>query len=167
MVHLDVKRVGKIPDGGGLATHGRGSDAAKAAKRGPGARTRYTYLHSVVDGCSRLAYTEALEDERASTTIGFFARARAFFTANGIKRIHRAVTDNGANYRARDFTRSVEALAGRHQRIRPYPNERARRNAIGVWANHFNYHRPYTASGDQPPASRTPTRANDVMPSYI
>ncbi|PWF81530.1 IS481 family transposase, partial [Kocuria rosea] len=43
----------------------------------------------------------------------------------------------------------------------------ARRYAIGVWVNHFNYHRPHTACGDQPPASRTPARANNVMPSYI
>ena len=191
MVHLDVKKVGKIPDGGGWRTHGRGSAAAKAAKRGPGARVGYTYLHSAVDGFSRLAYTEALEDERAVTTIEFFARARIFFAAHGIERIHRVVTDNGANYKARDFTRTVEALAGRHQRIRaytprhngkverfnrlladevlyvrPYASEQARQDAIGMWVNHFNYHRPHTACGDQPPASRVPARVNNVMPSY-
>ncbi|MBM7821660.1 IS481 family transposase [Kocuria palustris] len=191
MIHLDVKKVGKIPDGGGWRAHGRGSDAAKAAKRGPGAKVGYTYLHSAVDGFSRLAYTEALEDERAVTTIGFFCRARAFFAAHGITRLHRVVTDNGANYKARDFTRTVEALASRHQRIRPYTprhngkverynrlladevlyarpytSEHARRDAIGVWVNHFNYHRPHTACGDQPPASHVPARANNVMPSY-
>lgn len=80
----------------------------------------YTYLHSAADGFSRLAYTEALYDEKAVTTIGFFSRARAFFAAHGITRIHRVVTDNGANYRAKDFTRTVEALATKHQRIRPY-----------------------------------------------
>lgn len=191
MVHLDVKKVGKIPDGGGWRAHGRGTAAAKAAKRGPGAKVGYTYLHSAVDGFSRLAYTEALDDERATTAIGFFCRARAFFAAHGIERIHRVVTDNGANYRAKDFTRTVTSLAGRHQRIkpytprhngkverhnrlladevlyvRPYSSEQARRDAIGVWVNHFNYHRPHTACGDQPPASRVPARANNVMPSY-
>ena len=191
MVHLDVKKVGKIPDGGGWRAHGRGSTAAKAAKRGPGAKVGYTYLHSAVDGFSRLAYTEALDDEKAVTTIGFFCRARAFFAAHGITRLHRVVTDNGANYKARDFTRCVEALAGRHQRIkpytprhngkverynrlladevlyaRPYTSEHARRDAIGVWVNHFNYHRPHTACGDHPPASRVPAPANNVMPSY-
>jgi len=120
MIHLDVKKLGKIPDGGGWWAHGRGSMAAKAAKRGPGARTGYTYLHSAVDGFSRLAYTEALDDEKAATTIAFFARARAFFAAHGITRIHRVITDNGANYRAKGFTRTVEALTNRHQRIRPY-----------------------------------------------
>ncbi|ASE10958.1 IS481-like element ISKrh2 family transposase [Kocuria rhizophila] len=192
MLHLDVKKLGRIPDGGGWWAHGRGSMDAKAAKRGPGAGVGYTYLHSAVDGFSRLAYTEALADEKAATTIAFFARARAFFAAHGITRIHRVITDNGANYRAKDFTRTVEALANRHQRIRPYtprhngkverynrlladevlyarpyPNEQARRDAIGMWVNHFNYHRPHTACGDQPPASRTPARVNNVTPSYI
>jgi transposase InsO family protein len=163
----------------------------KAAKRGAGARIGYTYLHSAVDGFSRLAYTEALADERATTTIGFSCRARAFFAAHGITRLHRVVTDNGANYRAKDNTGTVTSLAGRHQRIRPYtprhngkverynrlladevlyarpyPNEQARRDAIGVRVNHFNYHRPHTACGDQPPASRVPARANNAMPSY-
>ena len=195
MVHLDVKKVGRIPDGGGWRAHGRGTKAAKAAKaakRGPGARIGYTYLHSAVDGFSRLAYTEALDDEKADTTIGFFARARAFFTAHGISKLHRVVTDNGSNYRAADFTRTVAALASRHQRIRAYTPrhngkverynrlladevlytrtyhcETARRTALGVWVNHYNYHRPHTACGEQPPASPTPTRVNNVMPSYI
>ncbi|MDN3226146.1 integrase core domain-containing protein, partial [Kocuria rhizophila] len=155
------------------------------------ARSEVTYRCGS-PGFSRLAYTEALDDEKAATTIAFFARARAFFAAHGITRIHRVITDNGANYRAKDFTRTVEALANRHQRIRPYtprhngkverynrlladevlyarpyPNEQARRDAIGMWVNHFNYHRPHTACGDQPPASRTPARVNNVTPSYI
>ena len=87
MVHLDVKKVGRIPDGGGWAAHGRGTTKAKAAKRGPGARIGYTYLHTAIDGFSRLAYTEAAEDEKAVTTIGFFSRAKAFFAAHGIEKI--------------------------------------------------------------------------------
>lgn len=191
MVHLDVKKVGRIPDGGGWRVHSRGSAQALQSKRGPGARVGYIYLHLAVDGFSRLAYTEALEDEKAATTIGVFCRARPFFAAHGIHQLHRVVTDNGANYRARDFTRTVTSLAGRHQRIRPYTprhngkvewynrllanevlyarpyaSEQARRDAIGVWLNHINYHRPHTACGDQPPASRAPARANNVIPSY-
>ncbi|PZP28642.1 MAG: IS481 family transposase [Kocuria rhizophila] len=191
MIHLDVKKVGKIPDGGGWAAHGRGTTKAKAAKCGPGARVGYTYLHTAIDGFSRLAYTEAAEDEKAVTTIGFFSRAKVFFAAHGIEKIHRVVTDNGSNYRAADFTRTVKALASRHQRIRAYTprhngkverynrllvdevlytrtytSEHARRAAVAVWVNHYNYHRPHTACGDQPPASRTPDRVNNVTPSY-
>ena len=98
MVHLDVKKIGKIPDGGGWRAHGRDSQAGRASKRGAGRRVGYTYLHSAIDGFTRLAYTEALEDERAVTTIGFFCRARAFFAAHGIT-LDRVITDNGNNYR--------------------------------------------------------------------
>jgi hypothetical protein len=86
MVHLDVKKVGVIPDGGGWRVHGRGSEAAKQSVRGRqrGGRARYTYLHTAIDGFSRLAYTEALPDEQARTAISFTHRARAFFASHDI-----------------------------------------------------------------------------------
>ncbi len=190
MVHLDVKKVGRIPDGGGWRAHGRGSAADKAAQRAKtaGARAGYVYLHSAVDGYSRLAYTEHLADERAVTTIGFFHRARAFFAAHGIHRLVRVISDNGANYKAAAFTRTVLAVASRHQRIRPHTpkhngkverynrtlaeellyarvwtSEAQRAAAIKVWNVHYNYHRAHTAVGDQPPASRLRTAVTNVM----
>ncbi|WP_010533361.1 IS481 family transposase [Brachybacterium squillarum] len=188
MVHMDVKKVGKLRDGGGWWAHGRGS--AQDRKK-HGQRVGYTCLHSMTDGFSRLAYTEALEDEKALTTIGFFHRAREFFAAHGITRISRLVTDNGANYTSASFTSSTRAFVTRHQRIRPYTprhngkveryqrlladeclyaraytSETERRDAIGVWVHHYNYHRPHTACGDQPPATRVHTRVDNVMTSY-
>jgi transposase InsO family protein len=119
-VHLDVKKVGRIPDGGGWRTHGRGSDHARtvARRKTKGERVGYVYLHSAVDGYSRLAYTEALAYEKAATAIGFMHRARAWFAAHGITRIERIVTDNGACYRADAFAGAM--LGARHQRISPY-----------------------------------------------
>ncbi|OFK05883.1 transposase [Kocuria sp. HMSC066H03] len=145
MIHLDVKKLGRIPDGGGWWAHGRGSQQALAFKRAHKQRVGYTYLHSAVDGFSRLAYTEALDDENAATTIGFFCRARAFFVAHGVTRIHRVVTDNGANYRAEDFTRTVEALASRQQRIRPYtPRHNGKLERYNrLLADEVLYARPY------------------------
>jgi hypothetical protein len=69
MVHLDVKKVGRIPDGGGWRIHGRDSDQAEVADRAKsaGAKRGYVYLHSAVDGFSRLAYTEPLPDEKGAT----------------------------------------------------------------------------------------------------
>lgn len=77
MVHLDVKKAGRIPDGGGWRAHGRDSETARAVARTKqrGSRTGYVYQHSAVDGFSRLAYTEALPDEKASTTIALTHRA--------------------------------------------------------------------------------------------
>ncbi len=112
MVHLDVKKIGKIPDGGRLACSRTGHRRTRERPNaGPGRRVGYTYLHSAIDGYTRLAYTEALEDEKAVTTIGFFCRARAFFAAHGIT-VDRVITDNGNNYRAVDFTAKVVSLGG-------------------------------------------------------
>ena len=180
MVHLDVKKVGRIPDGGGWRVHGRGStNTAQATGPRPAApETGYVFLHSAIDGYSRLAYTEHLPDEKASTAVGFWARARAWFAAHGITQITRVVTDNGSCYRSAAFAHAT-AHASRHQRIKPYTpkhngkierynrivadevlyarpftSEAERAAAITVWNIHYNYHRPHTAAGNQPPAQR-------------
>ena len=192
MIHLDVKKVGRIPDGGGWRIHGRNSGQAKAAKRArdsrkkTGKKTGYVHLHSAIDGYSRLAYTEHLPDEKAATAVGFWTRARAWFAAHGITGITRIVTDNGSCYRSAAFATAI-CHASRHQRTRPYTprhngkveryqrilaeellyacpynSETERAAAIEVWNIHYNYHRPHTAAGDQPPASRLHTGVTNV-----
>ena len=192
MVHLDVKKVGRIPDGGGWRAHGRGSDQHRAADRAKtaGARAGYVYLHSAVDGYSRLAYTEHLTDETARTAVAFWARARVFFAAHGITRITRVITDNGSCYRSKAFTQAT-SHAARHQRTkpftpkhngkveryqrilaeellyaRPFSSEAERAQAIQVWNIHYNYHRPHTAAGNQPPAQRLGLSVTNVLRSY-
>ncbi|MER6420974.1 IS481 family transposase [Streptomyces sp. NPDC001137] len=120
LVHINVKKVGRIPDGGGWRVHRRGSEQAKSVARRKKKTERggYVYLHSAIDGFSPLAYTEALPDEKAATAVAFLHRARAWFAAHGITRIERTVTDNGSWYRADAFARSL--LEARHQRITPY-----------------------------------------------
>ncbi|MFV8268030.1 IS481 family transposase [Mycolicibacterium peregrinum] len=191
MVHVDVKKVGRIPDGGGWRTHGKGSAQARAVERAKtaGARGGYVYLHSAIDGFSRLAYTEALTDEKAATAIGFMHRARAFFDAHGITHIQRIVTDNGACYRAKDFAKAL--LGARHQRITPYTprhngkverynrilaeeflyarewrSEQQRSETLGVWNIHYNYHRPHSTARNQPPVTRLQKGVTNVMASY-
>jgi transposase InsO family protein len=192
MVHLDVKKVGRIPDGGGWRIHGRDSAQHRAVDRAKtaGARGGYVYLHSIVDGYSRLAYTEPLADERGATAAAFLARAKAWFAAHGITHIHRVVTDNGACYRSTDFARIVgnrtrhqktkpftprhNGKAERYQRIlaeevlyaRDYLCEAQRSAAIAVWNIHYNYHRPHSAAGGRPPASRLKTGVTNLRPSY-
>lgn len=191
MVHLDVKKAGRIPDGGGWRVHGKNSDEAKAVARTKtrGIGTGYVFLHSAIDGFSRLAYTEALPDEKAVTAIGFLDRARSWFAVHGIVRIERIVTDNGSCYRAHAFADAVGD--SRHQRITPYTprhngkierynrilaeeflyartwhSEAERAAALEVWNWHYNYHRPHGAHDEQPPASTTPSRVNNVLASY-
>ena len=192
MVHLDVKKVGRIPDGGGWHIHGRNSDQARTAGRAKsaGAKRGYTYLHSAVDGFSRLSYTEPLTDEKGLTAAAFLARAKAWFAAHGISHIHRIITDNGACYRSADFARIVGNRT-RHQKTRPYTprhngkveryqrilaeellyarefkSEEARDAAIEIWNIHYNYHRPHSGAGGHPPASRLRARVTNVWPSY-
>jgi transposase InsO family protein len=116
-------------------------------------------------------------------------RAKAFFAAHGIAQIERIVTDNGACYRAHDFAHVLQG--SRHQRITPYTprhngkverynrilsekflyarewtSETQRAEALSVWNIHYNYHRPHTAVGNQPPAAKARIGVTNVMTSY-
>ncbi len=148
------------------------------------------YLHSIVDGFSRLAYTEPLADEKGATAAAFLARAKVWFAAHGISHIHRVVTDNGACYRSSDFARIVgnqtrqqktkpytprhNGKVERYQRIlaeellcaREFTSNDARSAAIAVWNIHYNYHRPHSGAGGQPAASRLHRSVTNVQPSY-
>ena len=96
LVHMDVKKLGRIPDGGGWRAHGR---AHREATRDRTKRVGYDYIHSLVDDHSRLAYSEVLPDETGTTCAGFLARAAAYFAAHGITSIERVMTDNAWAYK--------------------------------------------------------------------
>jgi transposase InsO family protein len=115
LVHVDVKRQGRIPEGGGHRMLGKACARGGRVHQGLG----YDYLHVAVDDCSRIAYVEALADERGLSCAGFTARALAFYRQLGMT-VERVMTDNGAGYRSGAF-RQVLAQAGvRHLRTRPY-----------------------------------------------
>jgi len=184
MVHVDVKKVGRIPDGGGWRVHGRGSAQDLAARR---QRVGYVYLHSATDDHSRLTYTEELADERGATAAGFWQRAVKWFRRHGIRRIRRVLTDNGSCYRSWAFAAALAGSKSRHKRTRPYrpqtngkveryhrtmatewlyarawiSNEQ-RRHALHAWLEHYNYHRPHSSLGGKPPITRAtrPTVTN-------
>lgn len=182
MIHVDVKKIGRIPAGGGWRMHGIGTEAAKASKRvghGTG-KVGYVYLHVAVDDYSRLAYAEALDDEKADTAAGFWHRAVAFFAEHGIAPIHRVLTDNGACYRSRAWARALADTGTKHKRTRPYTprtngkvermngtlarewayvrdytSEAERVAALTDFLNFYNHERPHSALGGKPPISRT------------
>ncbi|KUN11578.1 transposase, partial [Streptomyces corchorusii] len=104
LVHVDIKKLGNIPDGGGHKVLGR--QAGRKKRSGTG----YSYLHTAVDDHSRLAYSEIHADERKETATGFWQRAQAFFSQAGIT-VERVLTDNGSCYRSRDW-RDALAAAG-------------------------------------------------------
>lgn len=184
LVHVDIKKQGRIPDGGGWRAHGRGSAQGRAAsatrdraaRAGAKGSRGYQYLHHAVDDHSRLAYSEVLDDERKETAAGFWTRANAFFAAAGIT-VEAVMTDNGSCYRSRDFAAALGPIKHRFTRpyrpqtngkverfnrtlatewayARPYPSETARIDAYATWLHHYNHHRPHTGIGGSTPAER-------------
>ncbi len=177
LVHIDVKKLGRIPAGGGWRAHGR--TARPASHGGLG----YDYVHSAVDDHSRLAYSEILPDERATSCAGFLERAAAFFAAHGIARIERVMTDNAFSYRlSRAFAEVLTDLGARHILIRPHcpwtngKVERFNRTLLREWAyarlfssnderaarlpdrlRRYNTQRRHSALGGLPPISRLST----------
>lgn len=104
LVHVDIKKLSRIPDGGGWRMLGRQAGNRNKKRQGLG----YAFLHHAVDDCTRLAYSEQLDDERKETAAAFWERARAFFADHGIT-VTAVMTDNGSCYRSHAF---ADALGG-------------------------------------------------------
>ncbi|MFD7282408.1 IS481 family transposase [Streptomyces sp. NPDC059862] len=183
LVHVDIKKLGNIPDGGGHRIMPRqqalANRQATTAVRKPGSPAiGYSFVHTAIDDHSRLAYSEVLTDERKETASAFWRRANAFFTTHGIT-VERVLTDNGSCYRSGLFGRTLNAAGIIHKRTRPYrPQtngkvERLNRTLLDEWAyvrpyssnaertdaladflQTYNYHRCHTALDGQPPISR-------------
>lgn len=146
LVHVDIKKLGRIPTGGGWRVHGRGSAKDRqagsardrAARTGAASSRGYAFLHHAVDDYSRLAYSEILNDEKKETAAAFWDRARKFFTQAGIV-VTAVMTDNGSCYRSHAFA-SALGPGVKHHRTRPYrPQtngkvERFNRTLAAEWA---------------------------------
>ena len=180
LVHMDVKKIGRVPDGGGWRAHGR-DIASTSSKRG--FKIGYDYVHSLIDDHSRLAYSEIHPDERADTCAEFFEHAVDYFAAHGIDRIERVMTDNAWSYRHGSRLRQlIDELAATHKFIRPhcpwqngkverfnrtlqiewayrqvFTSNTERADALAPWLEHYNTQRRHTALAGKPPISRLPS----------
>jgi transposase-like protein len=126
LIHVDIKKLGRIPDGGGWRVLGRQAGIKNNGGHGR-SRVGYGYIHSAVDDHSRLAYSEILRDERKETAAGFWTRAHAWFLAHGIA-ISEVLTDNGACYRSHLFNDSLGEITHRFtQPYRPQTNGKVER----------------------------------------
>jgi len=176
LVHIDVKKLGRVPAGGGHKVRGRA--AARPNHRGDG----YDYLHVAVDDRSRLAYVEVHADQRGSTCAGFLRRTAEHFASVGVT-IQAVMTDRAMNYTlSREFLDALAATEADHIVIRPYRpqtngkverfnrtmleewaylklyrSNRARLAALPRWIDTYNRRRPHTALGGLPPVSRLET----------
>jgi len=176
LTHMDVKKIGRIPDGGGWRAHGRQMGSTAAKKR---ARIGYDYVHSLVDDRSRLAYSEIHPDERAATCSAFFARARDRFAEHGVH-IEAVMTDNHWSYtKSRSLAQLFSDAQIKHVLIKPhcpwqngkverynrtlqtewayrqvFTTNADRTAALAPWLEDYNTRRRHTALGGQPPISR-------------
>jgi transposase InsO family protein len=183
LVHIDVKKLGRIVGGAGKRIGGVGHSPYNPEHTDAAGRVRNTvgweFVHVAVDDYSRMAYAEVLKDERATTAIGFLQRAIAFYSRHGIE-VERVLTDNGSCYRAALHVLACRRLGLRHLRTRPYrpqTNGKAERfirtmlqgwaygaiygssiertRALDGWLWHYNHRRRHSALGHQPPVTRT------------
>jgi transposase InsO family protein len=178
LVHVDVKKLGRIAGVGHRIAGDRRSQRGRYQRRLQG-KPGWEYLHVAVDDYSRLAYAEVLADEKATTAAGFLRRAVAFYRRYGI-RVEAVLTDNGSAYIAVTHALACRRLKIRHLRTRPrrpqtngkaerfirttlagwaygaiYGSSRERTAALDGWLWHYNHRRRHSALGHQPPASRT------------
>jgi transposase InsO family protein len=175
LAHMDVKKLARIPDGGGWRAHGRG---AGSIMRDRSTRVGFDYVHSLVDDHTRLTYSEVLADEKGATCAGFLARAAAYFARHGIDQIEELMTDNAWAYKY-SLRETCAELGIRQIFIKPHcpwQNGKAERlnrtllvewahrrlyltnddrtAALAPWLEHYNTQRRHSALGGQPPVSR-------------
>lgn len=173
LVHIDVKKLARVPDGGGHKMLGRSTETKRRTRSQMG----YTHIHTAIDAYSRLAYSEFAGVENTTNCVAFLQRAIAWFAARGIT-IERLLTDNGNGYRSIPWRNLCAELGIDHTRTRPYRpatngkverfnrtlldewayarlwrSEAARARTLETWLHRYNHHRHHTAIGG-PPASR-------------
>jgi transposase InsO family protein len=194
LIHVDVKKLGRIQGGAGKRVTGVKRNAKRRRTDAEGIERRtigWEYVHVAIDDATRLAYAEVLADEKATTAIAFLRRALAFYAAHGI-RAERVLTDNGSAYRSAIHALACRALGIRHLRTRPYRpqtngkaerfirtmlagwaygaiyrDSRERTAALSGWLEHYNYRRPHGSLSHQPPASRLQQlTGNNLVGSY-
>jgi transposase InsO family protein len=192
LIHIDVKKLGRIERGAGHRVTGRRrhnpdkTDAAGRRRRQVG----WEFVHIAIDDCTRLAYAEVLSDERASTVVSFLARAVTFYERHGMA-VQQLLTDNGSGYRSIVHAIACRTMGIRHLRTRAYrpqtngKAERFIRTMLGGWAYgaiyrdskertaaldgwlwHYNHHRKHSALGHQAPIARLNERTN-LLGTYI
>jgi transposase InsO family protein len=173
LIHVDVKKLAGIPDGGGWRTRGRGYPGEDSPNRKVG----YRYIHTAIDDRTRIVYSEIHTDEKADTAAGFWNRAAARYQSLGIE-CHRVITDNGACYKSGLWHRACAATGttvkktrprrpqtnGKVERfhrilleewayIRPWTSDTERATAYAGFIHFYNHHRPHGALGWATPTS--------------
>jgi transposase InsO family protein/transposase len=183
LIHIDVKKLGRIARPGHAVLGGQPARAARGYHRQQHS-LGWEFVHIAIDDCTRLAYVEVLADERPTTAVAFLRRAVAFYRRYGIT-VERLITDNGNPYRSTMHAIACRALGIRHLRTRPYRpqtngkaerfirtllggwaygalyrNSSERTAALDGWLDYYNHRRKHSALGHKPPIARLNERTN-------
>jgi transposase InsO family protein len=189
LIHIDVKKLGRIQGGAGKRITGAGNHYVGSFTDRAGKRrgvVGWDFVHIAIDDATRLAYAEVLADETGPTAAAFLRRAIAFYARHGIT-VERVLTDNGSPYRSTIHALACRALGIRHLRTRPrrpqtngkaerfirtlqagwaygaiYGSSRERTQALDGWLWHYNHRRRHQAIGRQTPI----TRLNNLLGTY-
>jgi transposase InsO family protein len=191
LIHIDVKKLGRIHNGAGHRFIGLPGQRRAAGSRTDAhghrrSQVGWEYVHIAIDDCTRLAYAEVLSDEKTITVVAFLKRALEFYARHGIN-VERLLTDNGSAYRSTVHALACRALGVKHLRTRPrrpqtngkaerfirtliaswahgaiYRNGTERTAALDGWLWHYNHHRKHSALGHHPPISRV----NNLLGTY-
>ena len=189
LIHIDVKKLGRIVVPGHRVTGNRRQRARRTTYTPDGRRigdAGWEFVHVAIDDATRLAYAEVLTDEKASTAAAFLRRAIAFYARYGIT-VQRVLTDNGAAYRSTIHALACRALGIRHLRTRPrrpqtngkaerfirtlqagwaygaiYATSQERTAALDGWLYHYNHRRRHAGIGRTTPT----TRLNNLLGTY-
>jgi transposase InsO family protein len=194
LIHIDVKKLGRIERGAGHRVHGNRRLQRKVTKTNAAGQrenqTGWECVHIAIDDATRLAYVEVLDDEKALTAVGFLRRAIEHFASYGIT-VEQLLTDNGSPYRSTVHAIACRALGIRHLRTRPYRpqtngkaerfirtmlggwaygaiyrNSAERNAALAGWLDFYNRRRPHGALSHKPPIARL-NELNNLLGSYI
>jgi transposase InsO family protein len=189
LIHVDVKKLGRIHGGAGKRITGHKRNPGLYRTGADGVQRQvigWEFVHVAIDDATRLAYAEVLGDEKATTAVAFLTRAIAFFERHGMT-VERVLTDNGSPYVSAAHAIACRALGVRHLRTRPrrpqtngkaerfirtmlagwaygaiYRSSRERTAALDGWLWHYNHRRRHQAIGRQAPI----TRLNNLLGSY-
>jgi transposase InsO family protein len=189
LIHVDVKKLGRIVGGAGKRIRGGGNHYTGSYTDKAGIRrgkAGWECVHIAIDDATRLAYAEVLPDEKATTAVAFLRRAIAFYRRHGMT-VEELITDNGAPYISTVHAIACRMLGIRHLRTRPrrpqtngkaerfirtmlggwaygaiYRDSTERTAALDGWLWRYNHHRPHSAIGRQPPINRL----NNLLGTY-
>ena len=188
MIHLDIKKLGRID---GIGHRITGDRRGQSNRRSRGQGLGWEFVHVAIDDASRIAFAKVMTSERKRSATAFLKAALAYYDSLGIK-VERVMTDNGSCYKSFAFRRLCKRLGLKHVRTRPYTpktngkaerfiqtclrewayaqayqHSRQRTEQLPYWLHRYNWHRPHTGIGAKTPISRLGLSGNNVLRLHI